>query len=157
VTIGANWNRDMQRSSGIVPSALKPPRPPGKNKTAQMVTVVRNDSCNRDDKGDKAWWMCNAEQAVHLVPIVLLTCLLILYICSSARFHEFENLLCDEMSQNVVETTMITERHLQQAVGSKLQGEERNLSTDVLEKLGTDLQDHPSDLPVNTMLRVAAS
>jgi hypothetical protein len=78
VTIVANWNRDMQRSSGIVPSALKPPRPPGKNKTAQMVTVVRNDSCNRDDKG---------EPAVHLVPIVLLTCLLILYICSSARFH----------------------------------------------------------------------
>jgi hypothetical protein len=87
VTIGANWDRDMQRSSGIAPSALKPPRPPGKNKTAQMVTVVRNDSCNRDEKGDKAWWMCNAEQAVHLVPIVLLTCLLILYICSSARFH----------------------------------------------------------------------
>jgi hypothetical protein len=26
-----------------------------------------------------------------------------------------------------------------------------------LEKLGIDLQDHPSDLPVNTMLRGAAS
>jgi hypothetical protein len=72
-------------------------------------------------------------------------------------YTEFENLLCDEMSQNVVETTIMTERHLQQAAGSKLQGEEQNLSTDVLEKLGIDLQDHPSDLPVNTMLRGAAS
>jgi hypothetical protein len=72
-------------------------------------------------------------------------------------YTEFENLLGDEMSQNVVETTVMTERHLQQAAGSKLQGEEQNLSTDVLEKLGTDLQDHPSDLPVNTMLRGAAS
>jgi len=77
----------MQRSSGVVPSALKPPRPPSKNKTVPMATIIQKDSCFVDEKGDKmVWWMSNAETAVHLVPVVLLTCILILYICSSAQF-----------------------------------------------------------------------
>jgi hypothetical protein len=77
----------MQRSSGVVPSALKPPRPPSKNKTVPMATIIQKDSCFVDEKGDKVvWWMCNAETAVHLVPVVLLACILILYICSSAQF-----------------------------------------------------------------------
>ncbi len=77
----------MPWSSGMMPSAMKPPRPPSKNKTVPMVTVIRNGNYFRDEKGDKAWWMCNVERAVHLVPVVLLACLLILYICSSAQFH----------------------------------------------------------------------
>lgn len=154
----------MQRSSGVVPSALKPPRPPSKNKTVPMATIIQKDSCFVDEKGDKVvWcWMCNAETAVHLVPVVLLACILILYICSSAQFLEYE-MLSDETSQNVVEMTMMTERHLQQAVSSKLQAEEQTLSRDVfplgiLEKTNTDLQDQPSDIPANPlMLRGFAS
>lgn len=70
-----------------MPSALKPPRPPSRNKTVQMVNTTRNESCLRAEKGDKGWRMCNMEQTVHLVPVALLACLLILYICSSAQFH----------------------------------------------------------------------
>jgi hypothetical protein len=70
-----------------MPSALKPPRPPSRNKTVQMVSTTRNESCLRAEKGDKGWRMCNMEQTVHLVPVALLACLLILYICSSAQFH----------------------------------------------------------------------
>jgi hypothetical protein len=153
----------MQRSSGVVPSALKPPRPPSKNKTVPIAAIIQKDSCFVDEKGDKVvWWISNAETAVHLVPVVLLTCILILYICSSAQFLEYE-MLSDETSQNVVEMTMMTERHLQQAVSSKLQAEEQTLSRDVfplgiLEKTNMDLQDHPSDPPANPlMLRGFAS
>ncbi len=72
-------------------------------------------------------------------------------------------MLSDETSRNVVEMTMMTERHLQQAVSSKLQAEEQTLSRDVfplgiLEKTNMDLQGHPSDLPANPlMLRGFAS
>jgi hypothetical protein len=72
-------------------------------------------------------------------------------------------MLSDETSRNVVEMTMMTERHLQQAVRSKLQAEEQTLSRDVLplgilEKTNMDLQDHASDLPANPlMLRGFAS
>ncbi len=78
-------------------------------------------------------------------------------------FHAEYEMLSDETSQNVVEMTMMTERHLQQAVSSKLQAEEQTLSRDVfplgiLEKTNTDLQDHPSDIPANPlMLRGFAS
>jgi hypothetical protein len=139
-------------SSGMMPSAMKPPRPPSKNKTVPMVTVIRNGNYFRDEKGDKAWWMCNVEQAVHLVPVVLLACLLILYICSSAQFHEYK-MLGDKMNQNVVEATMMTERHLQQAGSSKSQAEEQQtLSMRSLENISTELQHHPSDLPVNPLM-----
>lgn len=142
----------MLWSSGMMPSAMKPPRPPSKNKTVPMVTVIRNGNYIRDEKGDKAWWMCNVEQAVHLVPVVLLACLLILYICSSAQFHEYK-MLGDKMNQNVVEVTMMTERHLQQAGSSKSQAEEQQtLSMQSLEKISTELQHHPSDLPVNPLM-----
>jgi hypothetical protein len=53
----------------------------------QMVSTTRNESCLRAEKGDKGWRMFNMEQAVHLVPVALLACLLILYICSSAQFR----------------------------------------------------------------------
>ncbi len=71
----------------MMPSALKPPRPPSRNKTVQMVSTTRNESCLRAQKGDKGWRMCNMEWAVHLVPVALLACLLILYICSCAQFR----------------------------------------------------------------------
>lgn len=97
------------------------------------------------------------EQAVHLVPVALLACLLILYICSSAQFHEYE-MMGGEMSENAIETTMMTERHLQQAVSSKSPAEEQIYSTYALEKMSTDLQIHLSDLPITqSMLRGVAS
>lgn len=100
-----------------------------------MVTVISNGNYFRDEKGDNAWWMCNVEQAVHLVPVVLLAFLLILYICSSPQFHEYK-MLGDKMNQNVVEVTMMTEWHLQQAGSSKSQAEEQQtLSMQSLRKL----------------------
>jgi hypothetical protein len=119
----------------MMPSAMKPPWPPSKNKTVPMVTVISNGNYFRDEKGDNAWWMCNVEQAVHLVPVVLLAFLLILYICSSPQFHEYK-MLGDKMNQNVVEVTMMTEWHLQQAGSSKSQAEEQQtLSMQSLRKL----------------------
>ncbi|CAK9191966.1 unnamed protein product [Sphagnum jensenii] len=140
-----------------MPSALKPPRPPSRNKTVQMVSTTRNESCLRAQKEDKGWRMCNVERAVHLVPVALLACLLILYICSCAQFREYE-MMGGEMSQNAIETTMMTERHLQQALSSKSPAEEQIYSTYALEKMNTDLQFDPSDLPITqSMLRGVAS
>ncbi len=63
-----------------------------------------------------------------------------------------------EMSENAIETTMMTERHLQQAVSSKSPAEEQIYSTYALEKMSTDLQIHLSDLPITqSMLRGVAS
>jgi len=90
-----------------------------------------------------------------LTALLIRSCL----ICFRAEYE----MLSDETSQNVVEMTMMTERHLQQAVSSKLQAEEQTLSRDVfplgiLEKTNMDLQDHPSDPPANPlMLRGFAS
>lgn len=90
-----------------------------------------------------------------LTALLIRSCL----ICFRAEYE----MLSDETSRNVVEMTMMTERHLQQAVHSKLQAEEQTLSRDVfplgiLEKTNMDLQDHASDLPANPlMLRGFAS
>ncbi len=62
-------------------------------------------------------------------------------------------MLGDKMNQNVVEATMMTERDLQQAGSSKSQAEEQQtLSMQNLENISTELQHHPSDLPVNRLM-----
>jgi hypothetical protein len=69
------------------------------------------------------------------------------YLCAEYK------MLGDKMNQNVVEATMMTERDLQQAGSSKSQAEEQQtLSMQNLENISTELQHHPSDLPVNRLM-----
>lgn len=76
----------MQRTVSVSSSAHKPPRPPSRIRASNMDTNLRDEF--RDiEKGEKEKWKIKAEQFVHLIPAVLLLCLLILYICSSVPFQ----------------------------------------------------------------------
>ncbi len=77
----------MQRSSGV-PSSHRPPRPPYRNTASQMGSTLRDKSCFRDmEKGDKVECRFQEGWAIHLIPVVLLICIFVLYICSSLPFE----------------------------------------------------------------------
>lgn len=83
----------MQRTVSVSSSGHKPPRPPSRIRASNMDTYLWDES--RDiEKGEKEKWRIKAEQFIHLIPAVLLLCLLILYICSSVPFQgDFSTLL----------------------------------------------------------------
>jgi hypothetical protein len=60
-----------------------------------MGSILRDKSYFRDmEKGDKLQCRFQEEWAIHLIPVVLLICIFILYICSSLPFEgEFEKKL----------------------------------------------------------------
>jgi hypothetical protein len=88
------WSWDMQWSRGVVllPS-YRPPGPPTRNRASQMVSILQNESGFRDvEKGDKDHCRFHGEWTIHLIPVILLICILILYISSSGVPFEGERL-----------------------------------------------------------------
>ncbi|KAL3699655.1 hypothetical protein R1sor_017677 [Riccia sorocarpa] len=75
--------------TNIVPSAQKPPRAPTSKPTRSTeMDALRFRDVGFGEKHEKRRWKLRSDQAVHLVPIVLLVCLFILYICSSLQVED---------------------------------------------------------------------
>ncbi|KAJ7514836.1 hypothetical protein O6H91_23G061800 [Diphasiastrum complanatum] len=109
----------MQRSTSlshiIASSGQRPIKPPARVSATQInMPDVEQDMPEDLEKGEKLQWRIKAEQAVHLIPVVLLLCLLVLYICSSIPFKDSS---LKEEAHEVAE-----DLHIQQAT-SKLRGD----------------------------------
>ncbi|CAK9875698.1 unnamed protein product [Sphagnum jensenii] len=137
----------MQWSRGVVllPS-YRPPGPPTRNRASHVVSILQNESGFRDvEKGDKDHCRFHGEWTIHLIPVILLICILILYISSSDVPFEGHESLGNDMSNKIVEKSAITERHLQEA--STLQAEEEHSFTELQNALGIKLEQQKLNLP----------
>ncbi|KAL2652127.1 hypothetical protein R1flu_020255 [Riccia fluitans] len=90
--------------TNILPSAQKPPRvPTSKARSSQMDPArFRDGGFGRgSEKDEKRRWKLRADHAVHLVPVVLLACLFVLYICSSLPVEGSATLTAAGLNQGV--------------------------------------------------------
>ncbi|CAK9193266.1 unnamed protein product [Sphagnum jensenii] len=135
----------MQRSSGV-PSSHRPPRPPYRNTASQMGSTLRDKSCFRDmEKGDKVECRFQEGWAIHLIPVVLLICIFVLYICSSLPFeaHEIQG---NGASHIFAEKSAKSERHLQEA--SMLQVAEEYSFNEHQSTTSIDVEQQKLNLPI---------
>lgn len=77
----------MQRSSsGMLAISMPANSGLGRTRSSQLVAQaeLEDDASFKDlEKGEKMQWRLKAEQAVHLIPVILMTCMLVLYIFST--------------------------------------------------------------------------
>lgn len=110
-----------------------------------MVSILQNESGFRDvEKGDKDHCRFHGEWTIHLIPVILLICILILYISSSDVPFEGHESIDNDVSNKIVEKSAITERHLQEA---SLHAEEEHSSTELQNALGIELEQQKLNLP----------
>lgn len=134
----------MQRSSsGMLAISMPANSGLGRTRSSQLVAQaeLEDDASFKDlEKGEKMQWRLKAEQAVHLIPVILMTCMLVLYIFSTvptldAQVKADTQTLIAEMVEN--EKPVLPERHLHQAQGGQAGTVSKTLS----------VSNHLQDLP----------